>query len=418
MEIILAQPHDLAVICQTATDYEYANGHHANDHHDQPTTAAPLKARARRSSEYPIRTSQEIDVLHRAQCAGATFTGYLKNEQAGAIFYEVEGLSHRLQFQLNEGNSLAYLEKLIRAQDADAAQAASYILGVLAPAHPLPSPALASGWIDFDDVIKKIGWEPRSTKERRAMHTRIWEFVQFGALAHLVGDRTTKYYAEGTEIETELHCSIWQVHDKEIPKQRAKNAPIEAPVGVKIGVSSQLAELITSKHTAQYLEGAEILGAIPGGKPSGAWARSVGMGLASFWRRNPRESISGTLQPTRRELLNHYAAKVAPYEEILKSDKPGRAIEYWHAALQILADDEYIGRAGEVTISTKAMRADLPRQNWKDIWLDQAANIEPGETMKPRINGRAEALPPLKPRDLSKPRAKRRTKKQPEAAGM
>jgi hypothetical protein len=380
---------------------------------DKPKTPAPLRV-----ASFAIQTSQEMDAWHRAQCAGKTFAGYSIFDQAGAIVHKVSGFPHEIRLALTDeerinGLAMSYLESLVRAQDADAALATAYILGVLAPPSPLPARALASGWIDFDDVLKKIGWYPQTTRERRAMHARIWEFVRFGERAQIVGKRTTKYNnpSTGEEIDTTIHGAIWRIFKTETPNKRMPGASPEIPVRAEIAVSKELTELLTSPKTAQYLHGAEILGAIAGGKPAGAWARVIGLALASFWRRNPRESISGTIRPTRRELLDHYAAKVAPYEEILTSDKPGRVIEYWCGALQVLADAGFIERGGEAAISAKAMRAALPRQNWKDAWLDQTINIEPSETMKPRINGRAEALPPLKPRDLKKkPRAKKRTK--------
>ena len=43
--------------------------------------------------------------------------------------------------------------------------------------------------------------------------------------------------------------------------------------------------------TAQFLPLGEVLGAIPGGKPAGAWARVIGLALSNFWRRQPRETI-------------------------------------------------------------------------------------------------------------------------------
>jgi hypothetical protein len=379
----------------------------------KPKTPAPLRV-----AMYSIHTSQEMDAWHRAQCAGKTFSGYSIFDQAGAIVHKVSGFPHEIRLALTDeerinGLAISYLENLVRAQDADAALATAYILGVLAPPSPLPARALASGWIDFDDVLKKIGWYPQTTRERREMHARIWEFARFGERAQIVGKRTTKYNnpSTGEEIDTTIHGAIWRIFKTETPNKRMPGASPETPVRAEIAVSKELTELLTSPKTAQYLHGAEILGAIAGGKPAGAWARVIGLALASFWRRNPRESISGTLQPTRRELLDHYAAKVAPYEEVLKGSNPARVIEYWCGALQVLADAGFIERGGEAAISAKAMRAALPRQNWKDAWLDQTINIEPSETMKPRINGRAEALPPLKPRDLKKkPRAKKRTK--------
>jgi hypothetical protein len=363
---------------------------------------------------FPFHTSQEMDILNRAQCDGKTYAGYFTNEQAGMIAYQRTGTSYSMRLALTEderagGLTMDYLENLVRAQDADAVIATAYILGVLAPPAPLPARALASGWIDFNDVIKKIGWNPQTTKARREMHGRLWDFIKYGERAHIVGKRSIKYKdAEHNEIDTTIHGAAWRVMKTETPDSE----PNGTPISVEIAVSRELTALITHPKTTQYLPMAEILGAIPGGQPSGAWARVIGVALMAFWRINPRATISGTIQPTRRELLDHFTAKVNPYNEVLASNDPRRAIDYWCDALQILADGGFIERTGEAAITAKQMRAALPRQNWQRQWLDQTVNIEPGaETLKPAIEERTKALHEAKPRDLKKkPRTKRKPK--------
>lgn len=369
-------------------------------------------------ADFFIQTSQEIDALARARCDGKRLTNYVSNQQASVITYERKDLAHRVQLtltpdEIDAGLSLAYLEKLIRAQDSDAALAQLYIMSVLAPPAPLPPRSFAGGWIDFDDVIEKIGWYPQTTKERREMHDKVWGFIRYGERAHVIGKRTGIYKDPATreEIPTEIHGAAWRVHKTEAPAQASLYPALDVPVRAQIVMSQELTALITAPKTAQYLPLGEVLGAIPGGKPAGAWARVIGLVLASLWRRNPREFLSGAIKPTRRELLDRYAAKVAPYQEVLASDKPGRAIEYWCAAMGILADQGFIMREAEAAITPQEMRKSLPRQGWQDVWLNQTVTIEPGAaTMKPAIEDRAQALPTLKSHDLKKkPRAKKQT---------
>ncbi len=365
--------------------------------------------------DYTIHVSQEIDAIMRACCDGKTFVHYLLNDQARTIVYERPELPHSIRLSLtadeaDAGLSLAHLEKLIRAQDADGALTQQYIMRVLAPPSPLPPRAYAGGWIDFDDVIKQIGWEPQTTKERREMHAKIWEFVRYGERAHIIGKRTIPYKdpITGEEINTEIHGAAWRVLDKEVPISSLYSA-LDVPVRAEIILSKELTALITDPKTAQYLEMGEALGAIPGGKPSGAWARVVGMALMSFWRRKPRETLTATLKPTRRELLDHYAAKIKPYDEVLRSSNPGRVIEYWCGALGILADQEIIAREGEAKRTAKEVRAALPRQGWRDAWLNETVDIWPGAgRMKASIEGRAKALPASKPRNLNRSTKRRK----------
>jgi hypothetical protein len=386
--------------------------------HGSKAQASQKTIEAISAAEFSFHTSQEFNALSLAQCDGKTFTSYMMNEQAGAIIHERAGSPHRIRMELTDderaaGLALGYLESLARAQDADAVLATAYILGVLAPPPHLPPRPYAGGWINFDDVLNKIGWIPRNTKDRRDLHGKIWNFVKFGERAQIIGKRSGAKYkdAEGNEIDTTIHGAAWRVMKTETPDPPALYAALETPVRAEIVVSKELTALISHPKTAQYFQCANVVSAIPGGKPAGAWARVIGLALMSFWRRKPREFAAGSLKPTRRELLSHFAAKIAPYDEILASDNPRRAIDYWHGALQILADEGFIERTGEAAITPKEMRDGLPRKNWQAGWLDQSINIEVGAKTKPAFEIVLNALPALKARDLKKkPRAKKKPK--------
>jgi hypothetical protein len=369
----------------------------------EPDAPKPIETTA----EFSFHTSQEMNALSCAQSHGKTFAGYMMNEQAGAIVHQCAGAAHLIRMELTEderaaGLALDYLEGLARAQDADAVLATAYILGVLAPPPHLPA-RVALGWIDFNDVLKKIGWTPRNAKDRREMHAKIWNFVKFGERAQLIGKRTgAKYKLDGEEIDTTIHGAAWRVMKTETLDPPTQRAAPETPVCVQIVVSPELTALISNRTTAQYFQCGEVLGAIPGGQSAGAWARVIGLALLSFWRRKPHEHNAGTLKPTRRELLNHYAAKISPYNEILESNDPSRAIDYWCGALQILADERFIERTGEAAMRAKEMRAGLPRQDWQSLWLDQTVTIEIGAKTKPAFEKLLKSLHAPKPRDLKK----------------
>lgn len=372
-----------------------------------------------KAAEFFVHTSQEMYALYCAQADGKTGRGYQRNDQAGTICHQQSGSPHLVRMELTEaeraaGLALDYLEALARSQDADAVLATSYILGVLAPPPHLPARPYAGGWIDFDDVLKKIGWIPRDTKDRRRMHDKIWNFVKFGERANIVGKRTGKYQMDGQEVNTSIQAAAWRVMKTENPQAPGSLnlfATLETPIRAEIVISRELTALITNPNVAQYFQCGEVLGGIPNGKPGGAWARVIGLALLSFWRRKPREHRAGTLKPTRRELLNHLAAKIAPYDEILESPNPSRAIDYWCDALQILADEQFIERSGEAAITAKEIKSALPRKNWQKLWLDQTVSIEPGAKTKPVFEKVLTALPALKARDLKKkPRAKKRPK--------
>jgi len=129
-----------------------------------------------------------------------------------------------------------------------------------------------------------------------------------------------------------------------------------------------------------------LLAEIPAAQPSGAWARVIGLALANFWARNPH----GGILPTRRELLTRYTPRGnAIPTDILKGDTPGRAVEYWHNALQELVKRGYLAQRGEATLTLKQIKAPLPRYEWQDKWLDGTVDLQQGENMVEAVKARA-----------------------------
>ncbi len=364
------------------------------------------------SEDYMIQTSQEVDALMRAACDGRNGQGWETDPQAFTRSHTVPGSRHHVQLALSDneraqGVPLQVLEDLTFAQDPDFNFALLYISRLLAPPSPLPPKNLASEWVDLDDVLSKIGWNPRSTKERLDMRGRVWRYLLFGARASIVGQRRGTYTDKktGERIETVIESPAWAVLDKEKPAQPQLFPDLgEAPLRVRLVASEAWTRLTTLPETAQYLPMGELLGAIPGNKPSGAWARTLGLALANFWRRQPRAAIDGALKPTRRELLERYTPKAAPPGEVLGSrasgKNPTRAVEYWHGALMILVECCFLAPEGEAALSLKAMRERLPRKEWQELWLDERVELRPGAAMREAVQLCANSLPNPKPRAL------------------
>ena len=63
-----------------------------------------------------------------------------------------------------QGVPLQVLEDLTFAQDPDFNFALLYVSRLLAPPSPLAPRDIAHEWVDLDDVMGKIGLDPRSTK--------------------------------------------------------------------------------------------------------------------------------------------------------------------------------------------------------------------------------------------------------------
>jgi len=365
---------------------------------DANEKSATEQQQTTKCADIAVHTSQEIDAIGRATASGKTLAGYWVDYDV--IRFSTPAIQHTVEIRLTEderrgGMDSSHLEAFAREQDSDAVLAQLYILSALAPPPPAPKQAIYTGWIQFDDVIDKIGWSPRSTAERREMHARIASFLRFGERAMIVGERTTPYVNRKTKtkFDTQVSHPLWRVTEQREPAQgtldETASEADRAPVAVKVAITEKIAELITSPITAQFLPMGEVLGAIPPGRASGAWARVIGLALMSFWRRNPEKSLNGYYQPTRRELLTHFPPKVAPLNEVLASQNNARAIEYWHDALRALVECSILADEGETLLKAKEVRAALPLRDWQRDWLDGRVVLMPGEEMKTHVVARA-----------------------------
>lgn len=358
------------------------------------------------SPDFFICTSPEMDALERAAADGKHSLNYANTVQEIARVHQIAGASHFVRLAGIGAETQGELEVLTAAQDADATIALLYIAHLLAPPSPLAPREYAGGWIDFDDVIDKIGWTPRNSAHRRELRARLHQFIVFGERAEVMGKRRGTYIerATGQEIETVIRGAIWRIVKTEEPAQKSLYPDTEAPVRVELVMSSDWAQLLAQPQTAQYLPMGELLGTIPGNKPSGAWARVIGLALASFWRRQPQAALDCSIKPTRRELLERYTPKTGPVSEVLTEQNLYRAIEYWCAALQILVKSEFLAPEGEPQILPSQMRDELPRQGWAQIWLNAPVTLKPGGAFGHTIVQRTAALPQKPAKKRGRPR--------------
>jgi len=369
------------------------------------------------ATTYNFITSQEMDVLYRSACDGRTERHWRSEAQRGARVYEPAGASHRVELRLAEGensSAMRSIEWLSRAQDADFDFAVLYVCRLLAPPAPLEPNQYAGGWIDLDDVAEKIGWYPAkfSLAEREALRARIWNYIVYGDRAVVLGDRTRTYHdrATGQVLDTSIQSSIWRIHGVEAPLQRALFG--EVPRRVELVISKQWEPLLARADLVQYYPLAELLGSIPPNQVAGDWARCMGLALANLWRRKPREVLAGALRPTRFEILTRYTPKTRTPEEVLKSDKPRRAVEYWRDALDILVERGFLEAKGEPARSVQQMLAAHPSYKWAQPWLQETVDLRPGPAMQEAMRARAEALPHLeRPKALPSPKKRGRPRK-------
>lgn len=365
------------------------------------------ESRAHSVEDYVVQTSQEAATFLASICDGRLGKEWSNDAQAGTRTYERQGGTHAVQLRLTDderraGLETSALEEMTRQLDADGTFAVLYVSRLLAPPAPLPANAFAGGWVELDDVMKKIGWDPRSTAERNECRRVVWNYLRFCARANLMGRRTGVYRDPITkqEIPTSIDGPIWRFMKEERPVQPSLFNEEEVPVRVQIAVSTEWTHLSTSPVLAQFLPMGELLGSIRPDKPSGAWARALGLALAGFWRRQPRAALDGSIKPTRHELLTAYTPKIAPPEELFASKNPRRALEYWRGALQILVEEGFLAKSGEATRTADQMSAELPRYHWQQVWFDATIDVTPGPNMEDAVRRCADNLPVLKPENF------------------
>lgn len=345
--------------------------------------AGPLTADA-----YPVHTSQEWTALEQAAADGKTQTAY--REVNGQLVHQRQGSPFFVRMTPRDEEPLDALVTLTQSADANSAIGLLYVSELLAPAQPLARGAYAGGRVNIDDVIAKIGLDPRSTKERRQM--REWAYkavVEFGARAEVVGRRAGRTYKDhdGKEIDTYIAVTPWAMMNPERPVQPGLFGDV--PVSVELVASREWTALTTAPATRQFLPCGEVLGSIPPRQAAGAWARVVGLAFMNFKRRHP----TGRLQPTRRQMLTEFTPAKSPPIEILEGNDPGRAVRYWRDALRILVERGILADAGE------AAQPDAPAgYGWQEAWLNAKVDLQPGalllDPVKDRALARAEkALP-------------------------
>lgn len=388
---------------------------------DPTTTTAEDMPPALRSLKYPIKTSQEYIAIMSAIADGKSGTNWENDDQTNERRHKRVGAPHSVSLSLPdrlacEGLSVDILEQLTADQDADACFALMYVSNLLLPTAPLSENAYSGGWIDLDDVASKIWPAPRSTKARLENRRKIYKYLIFGECATIEGERSIPYYDKTANktIQTQINGPIWRFMGKQEEQQPTLALyPMSdnPPLRVELIASRDWTRITTDPNLQQYLPCGEILGAIPGNKAAGAWARVIGLALMTHWRKGSSAALNGDQKPRRKELLTLCPPKLSPPLVILGGNTPGRAVEYWHDALQILVDNGLLNNSGEAKRSLSDMKSTLPRQDWQEGWLNEQVDLRPGTELQPTMIALSEKTYKSLPRNLAKSRRGRfRTK--------
>jgi hypothetical protein len=177
---------------------------------------------------------------------------------------------------------------------------------------------------------------------------------------------------------------------------------LSVPRVVEVRLSEEWYDLISASSLGEFLEGIQTVMNLPGQQPSGAWARSIALALASLWRREAEHYLSA-IEATkrgdppsillrrlnRRALISDYRPTKAPLEQLLMQTNPARAVTYWAAALQELVSCGFLRAYGDAFSVTEAeLRRDSEgsplgqRKEWGNLWADSLVTLLPGEKIE------------------------------------
>lgn len=349
-----------------------------------------------RLEQWPADTSLEVMELSKAFADGKYGRNYTADESSLAIVHRSPNSHHITEFRLTEDErraamdagtlGLERLSERIRGLDADGALCLQYVLNCIRVNIQRVGGMLVAGdtLLGLDDLIAKLGWNPRSTAERKDMRRQVFDYLLAGQQAWVIGDRGGKYKdPERGVIDTEVASRPFAIMSYTMP-QRGLYPALDVPLEVSLQVSAEWKRMLGEPKVRQYLDGLEAVMAIPGGKPGGAWARSMAQVLFQHWRVMsgwpPRER---TLR-TRRELLCTVPPKLAPVESMLEGDKPGRALTYWKEAVRMLVTAGVVADTGEAQAVLTAKRP--AGYGWQDEWLDTPVDLQPANAALFRFN--------------------------------
>jgi hypothetical protein len=230
--------------------------------------------------------------------------------------------------------------------------------------------------VDMDDLIRAVGWTPRSARERAAMRRRVWRWLTIYAAARVIGERPRRRpYVDPMTGETPRlisRDSLLLVGGVELNVEQLALDGSEPPVTVTLSAGAFPGRYRGNRRVLTYFGNVRQLAAIPAGKPSGAWAQAIGLALNQHWREHAAYvDAGGTGLPpiSRRALLDTFPPSPTVYE-VLASPNPKRARDYFAQAIALLHEHGVLGHFAE-----PAPIAD--RKGWAEPWLAQLIDARP-----------------------------------------
>lgn len=330
----------------------------------------------------PQQTFAEARVTAQAICNSTADEAWQEGQGELCLYFD-PGAQHRIIFYPagNAVSSPAELRRELNNLDSNAVFVLFVLIGT-AVQEP------GSFEIEIDDVIRLLRLTVRNSVARTEARRQVWNYLRLLSRLCVVGCRNEVYLdpRTGRKLKLTSHDALIATLGKKVPSE----AEEDAPVRVTIAAGPWLDRFRRNPRVLQTFGDVLTLAAIPGGKPSGAWARAIGLALQQIWREQASKAlVTQTGEPkrysvrfrrvTRRQLLSLFPPQPS-LGDVLKSEHPGRVIEYCELAFDTLEDKGFFQYCRAV-----APGRTESRYSRVDAFLDEELDIRPGPTLTMNI---------------------------------
>ena len=347
--------------------------------------------RQRLPDHIPQQTSQEVRSLAVAISDGRTLHRW--QEVLGEVALRHVIAEEPFQIKFSPGPALIghlggqqnaeALKKEIERCDLDAVLLFYETLGSLV----LQQEAKGSSYFttSLDDLIDALGWNKaarQSSEARALLREKIYHWLMVFDGMKVIGMRPGFYRDPDSKklLEVTSEDALIRIVGQKVSTEERTSDDRPMPLEITFGAGPWIERFRGNRQILAEFGNVRAIARIPGGKPSGAWARCIAMTLYQRWRegasraRNPQDGALVKWPPfTRRRLLRGLFKAEPDVLKMLRSNNPQRAVDYWVQAVQILREEGIVKAVKEIE--------PLPehRASWREDWLDQPLNFTPGE---------------------------------------
>lgn len=383
-----------------------------------PPEAAPVRRGRPKTlpADLTQQTYPEVAALGYAVSDGPTFRNWREMPGGGGLVHarKAAPLSVRFELPNTVGAWGTGTESLAAANLKDALLAAggvdTYLLAQVGSYLALRETQVT---ISLDDLIRLVGWQTRSAKQREEQRAAIWRRLRLLDGLTIHGARPGKY-ADPDDPKKKTRVTsqdaLFRITGKRLPEQ-ASFDPGQVPLEVTFVAGPLINAFRGRPDVLTFFGDFMPLAGIPGGQVGGAWARSIGAALHQRWREGAKDVAVTTpgednalcvkWRPfTRAELFALFEPQPTP-GSILEGNDPARARTYWRQAIKRLE------HAGVIGYYKEHGTAPASRKGWQAAWLSQRLDIRPGPKWQAQavaIAGAADKADKAKKRGRRKPK--------------